>query len=90
MRPSTAQFRQITSELTRLMAERRQLVASAFQCLERRYPLLANELLEQTGNRQRAAQWMCAPMRASGGRMPYDLLAEGDEDGIWDLLQRPA
>jgi hypothetical protein len=30
---------------------------------------------------------MCAPQRASGGRIPYDLLAEGDEDGLWDLLE---
>lgn len=90
MRPSTAEFQHITTELMRLVAERKQLVSSAFQSLESRYPLLANELLEHVGNRQRAAQWMCAPARASGGRIPYDLLAEGDEDGVWDLLQHTA
>jgi hypothetical protein len=87
MRTATTKFQNVAGELARLAELREALVSSAFEALEIRHPELANEVREYIGSRQRAAHWMCAPQRASGGRIPYDLLAEGDEDGLWDLLE---
>jgi hypothetical protein len=90
MRSSTRKFRNIASDLARLAERREALVSHAFEALEVRHPVLASEVREYVGSRQRAAHWMCAPQRASGGKIPYDLLAEGDEDGLWDLLDGAA
>ena len=87
MRTPTTRFQNVAGELARLAELREALVYSAFEALEIRHPELASEVREYIGSRQRAAHWMCAPQRANGGRIPYDLLAEGDEDGLWDLLE---
>lgn len=87
MRTAATKFQHVAGELARLAERREALVSNAFEALELRHPELANEVREYIGSRQRAAHWMCAPQRASGGRIPYDLLAEGDEDGLWDLLE---
>jgi hypothetical protein len=87
MRSSTTKFQNIAGDLARLARRREALVSNAFEALEIRLPELAGEIKEYIGSRQRAAHWMCAPQRATGGRIPYDLLAEGDEDGLWDLME---
>lgn len=87
MRSSVMKFDNVASELARLAAQREALVSNAFEALEARHPVLAGEVREYIGSRQRAAHWMCAPQRLTGGKIPYDLLAEGDEDGLWDLLE---
>ncbi|WP_426703051.1 DUF2384 domain-containing protein [Rhodanobacter sp. Col0626] len=87
MRSSATKFHNIASDLAQLTARREALVSNAFEALEVRHPVLASEVKEYIGSRQRAAHWMCAPQRASGGKIPYDLLAEGDEDSLWDLLE---
>ena len=87
MRSSTTKFQNIAGDLARLARRREALVSNAFEALEIRHPELAGEIKEYIGSRQRAAHWMCAPQRATGGRIPYDLLAEGDEDGLWDLME---
>ncbi|MEO7051562.1 MAG: DUF2384 domain-containing protein [Rhodanobacter sp.] len=86
MRSSTTKFRNVASDLAQLTAQREALVSNAFHALEADHPVLAGDVLEFIGSRQRAAHWMCAPQRASGGKIPYDLLVEGDQDGLWDLL----
>jgi hypothetical protein len=87
MRSSSMKFDNVASQLARLAEQRETLVVSAFEALEARHPVLAGEVREYIGSRQRAAYWMCAPQRTTGGKIPYDLLAEGDEDGLWDLLE---
>ena len=87
MRAATTKFHNIAGELARLAELRETLVSNAFEALELRHPQLASEVREFVGSRQRAAHWMCAPQRAAGGKIPYDLLAEGDEDSLWDLLE---
>lgn len=90
MPSSTTKFHNIASDLAQLAKRREALVSKAFKAFEVRHPVLASEVREYIGSRQRAAHWMCAPQRASDGRIPYDLLAEGDEDGLWDLLEGAA
>ena len=87
MRTANTKFQNVAGELARLAELRETLVSNAFEALELRHPELANEVREYIGSRQRAAHWMCAPQRVTGGRIPYDLIAEGDEDGLWDLLE---
>ena len=87
MRMRFNKFRSIISEISWIAARREALVLSAFDALEFRYPPLAEALLEQVGNKRRAAHWLCAPQRACGGESPCDLLADNDQDSVWDLME---
>lgn len=86
MRKTSIRFPQIVAEIARINAQRETLVLSALETLESRHPALAQVLLESVGSRQRAAYWLCAHQRALDGRSACELLADGDEDGVWDLL----
>lgn len=86
-RRSRVEWRDVAAELAALAARREQIVSDAFRLFQERHPSLAEGALEYIGGERRAAHWMSAPRRAGGGRIPYELLAEGDEDGVWELLQ---
>jgi hypothetical protein len=88
MRKISIRFPHIVAEIARINAERATLVLSALETLEQRHPALAQVLLESVGSRQLAAYWMCARRRSLDGRNACELLADGDEDGVWDLLSR--
>jgi hypothetical protein len=79
-------FRGITEELRQAEALHEAAIARAFHSLEQQDPALAHRLLENLGDRQRAARWMCLHQRAFGGRTAYELLAEGDLDTVWDRV----
>ncbi len=87
MRMSFNKFRNIISEISCIAARREALTLSAFDALEHRFPSLAQALLDQVGDKRRAAHWLCARQRARGGKSPCDLLADGDQDSVWDLLE---
>jgi hypothetical protein len=80
-------FEDIASDLVSVTTWREELVSGALDALECRHPKLAQALLENVGSRRRASYWICAPQRAKDGRSPCDLLADGDEDSVWDLLE---
>jgi hypothetical protein len=86
MRKSTMNFSDVTREIARVTAERDQIVLDAFSTLECRYATLARTLVDNVGNRQRAAYWMCNHQRAFEGRSAYELLADGDEDRVWERM----
>lgn len=86
MRKQPTNFVDISHEIARVTAVREQLVQQAFDALERSHPTLARMLLEIMGSRQRAACWMCSHQRAFDGTTAYALLAQGDEDRLWDHL----
>jgi len=88
MRNTQIRFPDIAADIARINAQREALVLGSFEALERRYPELAQVLLESVGSRQRAAHWMCTHQRAFDGRMAYELLGEGDLDSVWDLLSK--
>lgn len=88
MRNARIRFPDIAADIARINAQREALVLGAFEALEHRYPALAQVLLESVGSRQRAAHWMCTHQRALEGRTAYELLGEGDEDSVWDLLSK--
>lgn len=87
MGPSNKEFRHIINEIGRIRARREELTLGAFDALACSHPVLAQALLDQIGGERRVAHWLCAPQRAWDGRSPCELLADGDEDGVWDLLE---
>lgn len=86
MRKPPVKFIDIAREITRVTSMREQLILNAFDALEFRHATLAQTLLECIGNRQRAAHWMCTHQRAFGDRSAYEVLADGDEDSVWDEI----
>jgi hypothetical protein len=86
MRKSTMNFSEVVREIARINSQRDQLVLDAFSTLECRYATLAQTLLDNLGNRQRAAYWMCTHQRAFEGRTAYEVLADGDEDQVWERI----
>src|SRR5690606_11450555 len=87
MRTQGNTFRYIMTEIAHVAVRREALISDAFTTLEKRWPLLAEALLVETGSKRRAAYWLCAPNRSIAGKSPCDLLAEGDQDGVWELLE---
>jgi hypothetical protein len=85
----TLNFSRVADDLARLRAEREALVASAFDDLQALRPSLADMLIERMNTPQRAARWMASSHRAADHRTPWELLAEGNEDEVWDLLDPP-
>jgi hypothetical protein len=79
-------FARLSTEMARLHAEREALLVVAFEQLGHYRPALSDILLERFGTVARAARWMARRQRVFGDRSPWDLLGEGDEDGVWDLL----
>lgn len=90
MTPTTTVFSRLAGSLERLRVERQKTIDDAFDSLCARKRLLASLLIEQFGDSHRAARWMASHQRAFGGRSPLELLADGDEDMLWDALHRAA
>lgn len=86
MRRSTMNFNEVAQEIRRINAERDQFVLCAFSTLECRHTALAQTLVANIGNRQRAAYWMCTHQRAFEGRTAYEMLADGNEDQVWERI----
>lgn len=86
MRKPPIPFDEIADEIRQVTHVRDQLVLAAFDALESRHVELAQTLLGNLRSRQRAAHWMCSNQRAFDGRSAYDVLADGDEDMVWDQL----
>lgn len=83
----TKRFDYIASEITKASARREALILEAFDVLETNHPLLSQAVLVYLGNKKRASHWLCTPRSAWKGRSPCELLAEGDQDSLWDLLE---
>lgn len=63
-------------------------ITSAFVTLQNRKPLLAEALLDSLNDCRKAARWMCLHQRAFNGKNAYQVLAEGDDDLVWDEMGR--
>lgn len=87
MRMPASKFRNIISEIASITARREELTSGAFDLLEHRHPSLAQALLEHMGSKRRAAHWLCVPQRGWDGKSPCELLADSDEDSVWDWLE---
>ena len=83
----TKKFDYIASEITKATARREALILDAFDALESSHPSLSQALLVYLGNKRRASHWLCTPRSAWHGRSPCEVLAEGDQDSLWDVLE---
>ena len=87
MSSGNKQFGYIASEITKATARREALILEAFDALESSHRSLSQAVLVYLGSKRRASHWLCTPRSAWQGRSPCELLADGDEDSLWDLLQ---
>jgi hypothetical protein len=85
---ASSSFSAIATELERLHLRRESVINGGFQALLECCPRLGALLLEGLGDARRAASWLSSRQRAFSGRTAWDLLAEGDEDGVWDVASR--
>ena len=83
----TRKFDYIASEISKATVRRETLILEAFDVLEASHPSLSQAVLVYLGNKRRASHWLCTPRSAWKGRSPCELLAEGDQESLWDLLQ---
>jgi hypothetical protein len=79
-----SKFEDIAEELRYLDRLRDNAVALAFGVLETQDPALAHLLLTSLGDRCRASRWMCMHQRVFHGKSAYEMLADGDIDGVWE------
>jgi hypothetical protein len=86
MYQTSSSFIELSSELHRLHDAREAVIDQALDTLERCHPPLAQLLLSCVGDRHRAARWLVMPQRAFAGRNAYDMLADGDVDGVWEQV----
>jgi len=86
MRHATMSFSEVIREIERVNAERDQVVLKAFSTLEDRHATLASTLVDNIGNRHRAAYWMGTRQRPFEGRTAYELLADGEKDRVWERM----
>lgn len=77
-------FEDIAEGLRHLDRLRDDAIAQAFDVLERQDPTLADLLLTSLGDRGRASHWMCMHQRVFQGKSAYEMLADGDIDGVWE------
>jgi hypothetical protein len=80
----------VSNELERLHAIREQVITDAFGVFEKRYVTPAALLLQHFGDQKKAARWMCSHQKVFDGRTAYNVIAEGDDEMVWDEIQRMA
>ena len=86
MRKVTIRFQDVAAELAQIDAQREDVMERAFGLLEQRHGTLAAMLIQSLGDRPRAVRWMCRHHHAFDGRTPYELIAGGEEDTVWDEI----
>jgi hypothetical protein len=74
--------------IERATAMRDVAIASAFNALAAHKPDLATALTANMGGSHKAARWMSSHQRAFDGKCAYQILAEGDEDRVWEQMER--
>lgn len=86
MRKQPSRFQEIVANIEAVEVLRDNVRREAFDLLEHQASTLARMAMETLGDRDRAANWMCFRHRRLNGRSPYEALAEGDVDSVWDLM----
>ena len=83
-----ASIERANAAIDRATASREVAIASAFLILQEHKPLMAQALLGNLRDHRKAARWMCLHKRAFDGKNAYQVLAEGDDDLVWDEMTR--
>jgi len=80
-------FKDLGARLEEIHAAREQVAFEAFSALEERRSDLSNMLVIGLGDRTRAVWWMCMRHRSMDGRNAYQVIADGEEDRLWKLME---
>jgi hypothetical protein len=80
-------FKNMGARLEAIHATREQVAFAAFSLLEERRRDFSNMLVIGLGNRTRAVWWMSMRHRNLDGRNAYQVIADGEEDRLWDVLE---
>ncbi len=79
-------FADVVDRIDKVNALRDTVIMHGFTVLEARNPSFAHMLIQQFGDRRKAARWMCIPQRAFDGQSAYQLLADGEPDRVWSRI----
>ena len=80
-------FADMSAQLEQLQIRRDQIAFEAFSMLEERLSTFSSMLIIGLGDRTRAALWMCTRHRNLEGRNAYQVIADGEQDRLWEVLQ---
>ena len=88
MRIYRSPYRRYVTAMSQLNAKRERTISDAFSALEDNHISLASGLIMAHGNRRKAAHWMFSPQRALDARNAYEVFDAGEENVVWDALER--
>lgn len=80
-------FKDMGMRLEELQASREQIAFAAFSMLEEQLSQFSNMLVIGLGDRTRAVWWMCMRHRSLDGRNAYQVIADGEQDRLWEVLE---
>jgi hypothetical protein len=80
-------FRSAGSRLEEIIAIRERIATDAFSMLEDELCELARMLVIGLGDRTRAVRWMCTRHRNLDGRNAYQVIADGEEERLWTVVE---
>ncbi|GGA02451.1 DUF2384 domain-containing protein [Dyella caseinilytica] len=80
-------FEDMGTQLQELQARREQIALKAFSVLEERLADFSSMLVIGLGDRTRAVLWMCMRHRSLEGRNAYQVIADGEKDRLWEILE---
>ncbi|RUL72480.1 hypothetical protein [Dyella choica] len=80
-------FKHMGARLEELHAAREQAAFAAFSMLEERWNEFSDMLIIGLGDRTRAVWWMCTRQRSLEGKNAYQVIADGEQDRLWDVVE---
>jgi len=80
-------FKGMGEKLEEIQAAREQVAFTAFSMLEERLNKFSSMLIIGLGDRTRAVWWMCMRHRNLEGRNAYQVIADGEEERLWEVVE---
>ncbi|GLQ93624.1 hypothetical protein GCM10007901_25750 [Dyella acidisoli] len=84
---NTDAFKNMSAQLEEIQSMREQIAFAAFSMLEERLSDFSNMLIMGLGDRTRAVWWMCMRHRNLDGRNAYQVIADGEVDRLWEVVE---
>lgn len=87
-KPMHEGFESFSAEINRITALRDSAASEAFAYFEQHRSAIAGLLMQTSRDRAHAMRWMSTHHRELDGRNGYQLLANGEDDYLWDVVAR--
>ena len=84
---SVDSFKDMGERLEEIQTAREQIAFTAFSMPEERLSDFSNMLVIGLGDRTRAVWWMCMRHRNLEGRNAYQVIADGEADRLWEVVE---